>query len=76
MLDAPPSMPPPQVGGGQPLPGVSIVLPVRGCRSHSLSNWQSVLSLHYGERGASAAEGPLGSTSVHFGPLRDFSWRC
>ncbi len=41
--------------GGQ-LPGVSIVLPTRGYRSCSASNWRSILSLSYG---ASARAWPM-----------------
>lgn len=34
---------------GQPrLPTVTVVLPVRGCRSHSVANWRSMLNLDYG----------------------------
>lgn len=33
---------------GQPrLPTVTVVLPVRGCRSHSVANWRSMLNLDY-----------------------------
>lgn len=38
------------------LPAVTVVLPVRGCRSHSLDNWRSMLALEYG--------GPLEYTFV------------
>lgn len=30
------------------LPRVTVVLPVRGCRTHSVANWESILSLQYG----------------------------
>lgn len=30
-------------------PGVTVVLPVKGCRSHSLENWKSHLAMDYGE---------------------------
>ena len=33
-----------------PLPAVTVVLPVRGCRSHSVANWEAILNLDYGER--------------------------
>lgn len=34
---------------GQPkLPTVTVVLPVRGCRSHSVANWRAILNLDYG----------------------------
>jgi hypothetical protein len=32
----------------QPLPAVTVVLPVRGCRSHSVANWEAILNLDYG----------------------------
>lgn len=39
--------------GAPPLPAVTVVLPVRGCRSHSVANWEAILGLDYGERTAS-----------------------
>lgn len=39
----------PGTQAGQPrLPPVTVVLPVRGCRPHSLANWQATLGLNYG----------------------------
>ena len=32
-----------------PLPAVTVVLPVRGCRSHSVANWEAILNLDYGK---------------------------
>ena len=32
---------------GQTWPGVSVVLPVKGCRKHSVSNWASHICLRY-----------------------------
>ncbi|KAI3425799.1 hypothetical protein D9Q98_007774 [Chlorella vulgaris] len=37
-----------QEAGQAKLPPVTVVLPVRGCRSHSMDNWRSVLHLNYG----------------------------
>jgi hypothetical protein len=34
--------------GQDELPLVTVVLPVRGCRSHSMANWRSMLHLSYG----------------------------
>ena len=28
-------------------PGVTVILPVKGCRRHSISNWRSHISLKY-----------------------------
>lgn len=30
------------------LPGVSVVMPVKGCKPHSVHNWGSQVSMHYG----------------------------
>lgn len=38
-------------GGKATWPGVSVILPVKGCRKHSLKNWQSQLAMLY--------EGPI-----------------
>ncbi len=32
---------------GQTWPGVSVILPVKGCRKHSVSNWASHVRLRY-----------------------------
>ncbi len=34
---------------GGALPAVSVVMPVKGCRTHSVSNWSSQLATQYGE---------------------------
>ncbi|GFR40244.1 hypothetical protein Agub_g814 [Astrephomene gubernaculifera] len=43
-LPAPPPPPPPL----RPLPPVCVVMPVKGCRPHSLDNWGSHLGVTYG----------------------------
>ncbi len=37
-----------------PLPAVTVVLPVRGCRSHSVANWEAILDLDYGKERVAA----------------------
>lgn len=37
-------------GQGPLLPAVAVVLPVKGCRTHSLANWSSQVSMQYGGR--------------------------
>lgn len=38
---------PPPAGTGGPLPAITVVMPVKGCRAHSASNWRSHLNLQY-----------------------------
>jgi hypothetical protein len=59
----PPPAAPPSLGRSRPppspaptmqadaWPGVSVVMPVKGCRQHSLASWRSVLASQYGETG-------------------------
>lgn len=42
------ALPPPAQAGEARLPGVAVVLPVHGCRSHSVANWEAILALAYG----------------------------
>jgi hypothetical protein len=38
----------PADAGDEEAPSVTIVLPTRGCRAHSMDNWRAILGLDYG----------------------------